>query len=327
NPALRANATPGRGSTIRRTRGSPAAMASMICAVRSVELLSTTRISWISDFWASSAARHCAMYRCSLWAGTTIDNLFVAMETTLPDRRGPAFVIADDSAGPSCRRRGSAAAGAHGLREAIELRGGGVPVDARVGDRLAVVELVGLAEGQVLTSRLDEALEHQSDDALLAGLDALGDIGDDVDLLVVVLAAVAVARVDDDTLGQTGLAQAGHGVGHGLGVVVRAGAAAAQDDVAVRVADGLDERGLTVEVGAGEDVAGRCGAGAVDRDLHVTFGGVLDADGHGQRAAQLAVDLARGGAGTDGSVGDQVGVVLREDRVEELATDGQAETG
>ena len=33
NPALRANATPGRDSTIRRTRGSPAAMASTICSL------------------------------------------------------------------------------------------------------------------------------------------------------------------------------------------------------------------------------------------------------------------------------------------------------
>ncbi len=35
--------------------------------------------------------------------------------------------------------------------------------------------------------------------------------------------------------------------------------------------------------------------------------------------------LAGGGAGTDCAVGDQVGVVLREDRVEELAADGQTE--
>ncbi len=35
--------------------------------------------------------------------------------------------------------------------------------------------------------------------------------------------------------------------------------------------------------------------------------------------------LAGGGACTDRAVGDQVGVVLREDRVEELAADGQAQ--
>src|SRR3546814_16468102 len=82
--------------------------------------------------------------------------------------------------------------------------------------------------------------------------------------------------------------------------------------MAVGVARGTDQGSLAVEVRSGEHVARCRGAGAVDGYLHITFGGVLDTDGHGQRAAQLTVNLPGGGPGADRTVAAQGGNVLRQ---------------
>ena len=140
-----------------------------------------------------------------------------------------------------------------------------------------------------------------------------------------VLAAVTVARVDDHALGQVRLTQAGKGVRDCLGIVVRSVATTTKNDMAVGVARGTDQGSLAVEVRSGEHVARCRGAGAVDGYLYVAFGGVLDTDGHGQRAAQLTVNLTGGGPGADRTVADQVGNVLRHDRIKELAADRQAQ--
>ncbi len=97
--------------------------------------------------------------------------------------------------------------------------------------------------------------------------------------------------------------------------------------MAVRVARGRHQRGEPVGVDAGEHVTGRRGAHRVHRHLHVALGGVLDPHRHGQRAAQLAVHLARCRTGSDRPPRHGVGDVLRGDRVEELAPDGEPELG
>lgn len=160
---------------------------------------------------------------------------------------------------------------------------------------------------------------------MFACCDSACHIGDHVDLLVVVLAAVAVTGVDDDALRQTRLTQARNGICDRFGIVVRSVDAPAENDVAVRVSDGPNERCLAVQIGAGEDMARRGGAGAVDRHLDIALGGVLDPHRHRQRTAQLAVHLARSGPCTDRAVAHQICDVLRSDRVEEFASDRQAE--
>ena len=53
------------------------------------------------------------------------------------------------------------------------------------------------------------------------------------------------------------------------------------------------------------------GADGVDRHLDVAVGAVLEADRHREAGAELAVDLALGGARADRAPADRVGDVLR----------------
>src|SRR5690606_35494002 len=114
----------------------------------------------------------------------------------------------------------------------------------------------------------EEALHHEAGDPALAVGDAVGDLAHDARLAHVVLARVAVARVDDQAVGRRA-AQAG-GAGDPqrrrdvVPAVVGAGAAAAQDDVAVGVARGLDGGGTALAVGPEERVLARGGDAAVD---------------------------------------------------------------
>src|SRR5690606_2061650 len=136
----------------------------------------------------------------------------------------------------------SAAAGAHPGGALVEPFGGGVPVAAGIVAAADGGEVAGPAEGEVLSSLGEEALDHQAGDARFTRGDPPGEFADEACLADVVLAAVAVAGVDDDAFGQFGLAQAGQRVGDRVGVVVRTTAPAAQDDVAVGVARGGEQR-------------------------------------------------------------------------------------
>src|SRR5690606_5011941 len=108
-------------------------------------------------------------------------------------------------------------------------------------------------------------------------------------------------------------------------VVVGAGAAAPQDDVAVRVAGGGHDRAAAARVHAEEGVRAGCGPAGVHGDLDVAVGAVLEAHGHAEAAAELAVHLAFRGARTDRSPGHRVRDVLRGDRVEEFGAGGHAQ--
>src|SRR5699024_12185852 len=74
-----------------------------------------------------------------------------------------------------------------------------------------------------------------------------------------------------------------------------------------------------------EGVGGRGRTHRVHRDLDVTVGAVLEPDRCAQTAAELAVHLTFGGAGTDRAPGDHVRDVLRGDRVEEFGARGYTE--
>ena len=160
---------------------------------------------------------------------------------------------------------------------------------------------------------------------------AAGDLGGyvvaDYGLAAVVLARVGVAEVDHDARGEAGLFHLGRGLGDALGGVVDGAAAAAQDDVAVRIAGG-DEDGRLAVLGVAEEGVGVGGGeDGVDGDLHVAGGAVFEADRAGDAGDELAVDLALGGARADGSPADEAGDVLRRDHVEELGSGGHAHLG
>ena len=72
----------------------------------------------------------------------------------------------------------------------------------------------------------------------------LGNAVADVELLLVLLARIAVAEVDHDFCLQAGLAELHGRRLDALGVVVRL-LAAAQDHMAVVIAPSLDDRGMT----------------------------------------------------------------------------------
>src|SRR5919106_360628 len=99
---------------------------------------------------------------------------------------------------------------------------------------------------------------------------------------------------------------------------------AAQDDVAVVVAAGLDDLHLPALVHREEMVLLARGEQRVDGDLHVAVGAVLEAHRRREPGGELAVYLALGGARADRPPGDQVADVLRRDDVEELAARGHA---
>lgn len=202
---------------------------------------------------------------------------------------------------------------------------GGVPADAGVGDALAVGE-----GGEVvhLLGALDEvALDHDGGDGGLAGGDLGGDVGGDDGLAAVVLAAVRVAAIDHEIGIEAGGDEFLLGVAHGVGVVVGAGGAAAQDDVAGVVAGGLDDGGIA-GLGDGQKMVGLAGGlDGVEGDLDIPPGAVFEPDGHAEAGGELAMDLALGGAGADGSPGDEVGVVLGGDGIEELIAGRHAAGG
>lgn len=142
-----------------------------------------------------------------------------------------------------------------------------------------------------------------------------------------VFVAVGVAAVDHDLRAYAGLLHLLAGLFDGGGVVVGGVAAAAKDDVAVAVALGDEDGGLTMFGVAEEVVRLAGGEDGFDGDLHVAGGAVFEADGAGEAGDEFAVDLAFGGAGADGSPTDERGDVLRGDHVEEFGAGGDADFG
>src|SRR5208337_3721062 len=145
-------------------------------------------------------------------------------------------------------------AGPDGGGQVTEYGGGGVEVHARVRDALPVGERL---RGAGLLLALDqEALQHHAGQAALPGRHLLRDRGGYHRLAAVVLAAVAVARVHHQPPRQPGRRDQVQRLGGVAGLVVRAGPAAAQDHVGVRVARRGHHRGDAVVGDAEERVPG-----------------------------------------------------------------------
>ena len=214
-------------------------------------------------------------------------------------------------------------AGPDGGGQGLEYGSGGLEVHARVGDALPVGER--LRRAGLLLALAQEALQHHPGQAVLARRHLLRDRGGHYRLAAVVLAAVAVARVHHQPARQPGRGDQVQRLGGVAGLVVRAGPAAAQDHVGVRVARRGHHRGDAVMGDAEERVpAGRRPA-RVHRHLDVAVGAVLEPDRHRQAGGELAVDLALRGPRADRAPGHRVRDVLRRDRVEPFAAHRQAE--
>ena len=161
------------------------------------------------------------------------------------------------------------------------------------------------------------ALDHDAHHRVLAGRDLAGHVPADVALALGALGAVRVAEVDHQAGRVAGPFQHRGGGADVPGLVVRC-PAAAQDDVRVLVAGGLEDPGAGVLREREEYVGVLRGADRIDRELDASAGAVLEPHRTGQPRGHLAVHLALGGARADCPPTDQVRDVLGGDEVEEF---------
>ena len=107
------------------------------------------------------------------------------------------------------------------------------PTNAGVGDALAVRER--LAGNKILSSRLEMAFQHYTDNARIAGADLCRDIMADCELFHGFFTAIAMAAIDHDPRGYTGFGETFRRSIDVGGVIVWM-FSAAQDHMAVFVA-------------------------------------------------------------------------------------------
>jgi len=107
--------------------------------------------------------------------------------------------------------------------------------------------------------------------------------------------------------------------------VVRAGGATTEDDVAVGVAAGDDGGGGAFDIDAEERLRLAGGFDGVDGGLEGAVGAVFEAERHREARGHLPVRLGFGGASTNRAPADEVGDILRGDRIEKFCRGGQAE--
>ena len=164
---------------------------------------------------------------------------------------------------------------------------GGIPVNASVGDGDTPLEAGRALLGNLLVASAQVALNHDTDDAVLALADLVADDLGNLRLVVVVLERVAVRAVNhhDRTLalGLEGLASGSDAV------LVEVGAlgATAEDDEAVGVAGGLGDSGETLLGHTHEVVLGSGRANGVDSDSEASIGTVLEAHRERETGSKL----------------------------------------
>ena len=134
-----------------------------------------------------------------------------------------------------------------------------------------------------------------------------------------------MTAIDHEAGLQSGLAQTPFGLRGVARLVIPALAPPAQDDVAVRVARGGDDRSAAVLVDAEETVRRACREQGVERGLDAAVRAVFETDRHRKSAGHLAVRLGFRRARADGGPTHHVGQVLRHDRIEKFGGGGQTE--
>lgn len=181
--------------------------------------------------------------------------------------------------------------------------------DARIGRH---------AGHQVLLAGQQTAFEHQARDAVVSGELLRQDILEDNVLAGRVAPRIAVAAIDRERTRDAGVFELAERGVDARGIVVFAGDAPAQDQVAVRIALAADDAAAAVVHDADVTVRSAGGADGVNCDLQVAVGAVLEPDGHVERARELAVRLGLRGARTDPRPRNELGKVVRDRRVEQF---------
>ena len=129
---------------------------------------------------------------------------------------------------------------------------------------------------------------------------------------------IPVAAVDDDRARDARVFELAERGVDARGVIVFAGDAPAQDQVAVRIALAPDDSAAAVVHDPDVAVRRAGGADRVHGDLQVAVGAVLEPDGHVERAGELAVRLGFRRARADPRPRNELGEVVRDRRVEQF---------
>ena len=176
-----------------------------------------------------------------------------------------------------------------------------------------------------LFAGIQVAFEHEAHDGLAAFTKLPQDLMSDKALAGIIFLGVIVRTVDHDGAGDALIRDGGFGFGDVFFFIVGPAAAATQDDVAVGVAHGPNNRRLAIGIDADKVMWRPCGEHRIDCDLQAAFRAVLETDRHRNTAGQLAVRLTFRGARADRGPTDQIGDVLRADRIEQFSGAGESE--
>ena len=164
----------------------------------------------------------------------------------------------------------------------------------------------GLVRIPALPAPLQVTFQHEAHDGPPALLKLFEDIPGDFDLPLVILAGVVVRAVHHHSTGQPFAGDGGFSAGDVFDAVIGAPTAAAQHDVMIGVAGGLDDRGDPVGIHADKMVRAAAGDHRIDGHLQAAFGPVLEADRHGEAAGHFPVNLAFRGARADGGPAQEI---------------------
>lgn len=176
-----------------------------------------------------------------------------------------------------------------------------------------------------LFAGIQVAFEHKAHNGLTAFTELPQDLLGNESLASMILLGIVMRTVNHDGAGNAFSGDRGLSSGNLLRSVVRTSASAAQYEMAVRIAHGFDDGSLAVGIDADEMVRGTGGRHGIDGDLQTAFRPILESDRHGDPAGHFAMGLAFRGARADGRPTDEVGDVLRADRIQQLRAAGKAQ--
>mmetsp|Transcript_8238 Transcript_8238/g.16424 ORF Transcript_8238/g.16424 Transcript_8238/m.16424 type:complete len:372 (-) Transcript_8238:761-1876(-) len=213
------------------------------------------------------------------------------------------------------------------LGKTLENLAGASHVNAGISDGDTVLEGSGVGDTNVhlLVALTDVGLDHETGDALAASGDLLSEISGNLGLVLVVLVGVTVAAVNHDANLHAVLL---HDGGSGINVLlleVGASAASTKNDVAAKVALGVNDGSNTLFGHREERVRVLGGLACINGDLNISTGGVLETHGAGKSRGKFAVHLRLGGTCSDGTPRNKVREELGGDSVQELNTAGESE--
>ena len=176
-----------------------------------------------------------------------------------------------------------------------------------------------------LFAGMQVAFEHEPHDGVAAFTELPQDLLGDESLAGMIFLGIVMRTIDHNGTGNALSGDGSLSFGDIVCFVVRSSASPTEHEMAIRIAHGLDDGSLAVGIDADEMVWGTSGRHGIDGDLQTAFRPVLESNRHRNAAGHFAMGLAFRSAGTDGSPTNEIGDVLRADRVQQLCPAGKAQ--